>query len=165
MKNRTRNALMILILALIAAAMGPSNVIADSAGSIPEFQALEWRFVGPPVGVRGCSVVGHPTDDQVFFHGHSSGGLWKTDDAGQYWEPVSDGQFKMGSVGAVAIAESDPDVMYVGMGEPNLRDSVSWGDGVYKSVDGGKTWKNIGLKETRHISTIRIHPKDPNLVS
>jgi photosystem II stability/assembly factor-like uncharacterized protein len=137
-----------------------------SAQEVPAkaIQALEWRFVGPPVGVRGCSVVGHPTDDQVFFHGHSSGGLWKTDDAGQYWEPVSDGQFKMGSVGAVAIAESDPDVMYAGMGEPNLRDSVSWGDGVYKSVDGGKTWENIGLQETRHISSIRIHPKDPNLV-
>ena len=130
----------------------------------PDFQALEWRHVGPPVGGRGTSVVGHPTDDQVFWYGMSSGGLWKTEDAGQYWEPVGDGQFKMASVGAIALDPSNPDVMYVGMGEPNQRDSVSWGDGIYKTVDGGETWNHLGLDATMAISRIRVHPTDTNTV-
>jgi photosystem II stability/assembly factor-like uncharacterized protein len=109
-------------------------------------------------------VVGHPTDEQVFFHGSSSGGLWKTEDAGLYWEPVGDGQFRMGSVGAVAIAPTNPEVIYVGMGEPQLRDSVSWGDGVYRSVDGGKSWRHLGLEATRHIARVRVHPQDPDVV-
>ena len=137
---------------------------AQAAESPSSFQALEWRCVGPHVGNRGCSVAAHPTNRNVFFHGHSSGGLWKTEDAGQYWVPISDGQFNVGSVGAVAIAPSNPDIMYVGTGEPQLRDCVSWGDGVYKSIDGGKTWKHIGLKHSRNIARVRIHPQNPDLV-
>ncbi|MDJ0835472.1 MAG: glycosyl hydrolase [Acidobacteriota bacterium] len=129
-----------------------------------EIQALEWRFVGPPVGTRGTSVAGHPKNQQVFFFGSASGGLWRTDDAGQYWESVGDGQFQMGSVGAIALAPGNPDIMYVGMGEPQLRDSVSWGDGVYKSIDGGKTWQHLGLEKTRHIARVRVHPQNPDLV-
>jgi len=127
-------------------------------------QGIQGRFIGPTVGTRGPAVAGHPTDKHVFFHGSAAGGLWKSEDDGLYWEPVSDGQFGMGSVGAIAISSSNPNVMYVGTGEPNLRDAVSWGDGVYKSVDGGKTWKNIGLKNTRNISKIQIHPKNSNIV-
>ncbi len=115
-------------------------------GTPKSVQAMEWRIVGPPVGNRGTTVAMHPTDRNVFFFGHSSGGLFKSEDAGQYWIPISDGQFNVGSIGAMAIAPSNPDIMYVGTGEPQLRDCVSWGDGVYKSVDGGKTWTNIGLK-------------------
>jgi photosystem II stability/assembly factor-like uncharacterized protein len=100
----------------------------------------------------------------VFWFGMSSGGLWKTEDAGLYWEPVGDGQFKMASVGAIALDPSNPDVMYAGMGEPNLRDSVSWGDGVYKTTDGGATWTHLGLEATRNISRVRVHPTNPDTV-
>jgi photosystem II stability/assembly factor-like uncharacterized protein len=102
-----------------------------------QVQALEWRAIGPFNGGRGSTVVGHPTDEHVFFFGHSSGGLWKTDDAGAYWTPVGEGQFRYASVGAIAIYEQNPDIMYVGLGEPNLRQSVSWGDGMYKSLGRG----------------------------
>ena len=127
-------------------------------------QAMEWRCVGPHVGVRGTGVAMHPTDKNVFFHAHSSGGVWKTEDAGQYWLPISDGQFNVGSMGAIAISPTNPAILYVGTGEPQLRDCVSWGDGVYKTSDGGKTWANIGLKKTRNISRVRIHPENPDLV-
>lgn len=127
-------------------------------------QAMEWRCVGPFVGVRGCGVEMHPTDRNVFYHAHSSGGVWKTEDAGQYWMPITDGQINVGSVGAIAVSRSKPDVIYIGTGEPQLRDCVSWGDGVYKSTDGGDTWNHLGLKETRNISRVRIHPDNPDLV-
>lgn len=103
------------------------------------FKALEWRFIGPIVGNRGSVVLGHPTESNTFYHG-ASNGLWKTEDAGTYWEPVGDKDFKFGSIGAMEISESNPEIMYVGMGEPQMRNNVSWGDGVYKSVDGGENW-------------------------
>ncbi len=129
-----------------------------------EMRSLEWRNVGPFVGGRGCGVEMHPSDRNVFYQAHSSGGVWKTDSAGQYWYPITDGQINVGSVGAIAVAPSQPDVIYIGTGEPQLRDCVSWGDGVYKSTDGGETWKHLGLKETRHISRVRVHPENPDLV-
>ncbi|TWU03078.1 Xyloglucanase Xgh74A precursor [Symmachiella macrocystis] len=127
-------------------------------------QALEWRNIGPFNGGRGTSVVGHPTDRNVFYFGHSSGGLWKTEDAGAYWIPVGDGQFRYASVGAIALHEKNPDIMYVGLGEPQMRQSVSWGDGMYKTTDGGETWTHLGLEEARQISKVIIHPDDPNRV-
>jgi photosystem II stability/assembly factor-like uncharacterized protein len=130
----------------------------------PDLTALEWRSVGPPVGGRGAAVLGHPANEQVFWFGMSTGGLWKTEDSGLYWEPVGDGQFKMGSVGAIALDPSNPDIMYVGMGEPNQRDSVSWGDGVYKTTDGGSNWTHVGLETTMAISKIRVHPTVTNTV-
>ncbi|WNC73643.1 hypothetical protein RGQ13_06510 [Thalassotalea psychrophila] len=125
--------------------------------------ALQWRFIGPMTGNRGSAVVGHPVDKNVFFHA-ASNGLWKTIDAGQYWIPVGDDQFNEGSIGAVEISESHPDVMWVGTGEPQMRNNVTWGDGVYKSVDGGDTWTHMGLKDTKHISQVRIHPTNPDIV-
>jgi len=122
-----------------------------------------WRFIGPMAGTRGSVVLGHPTETSVFYHG-ASGGLWKTPDAGQTWIPVGDGQFGTSSVGAMEISLSNPNIMYVGMGEPQMRNNVSWGDGVYKSVDGGETWAHLGLEETHHIAQIRIHPTDPDTV-
>jgi photosystem II stability/assembly factor-like uncharacterized protein len=129
----------------------------------PNTNAMIWRFIGPIAGTRGSVVLGHPTEHTVFYHG-ASGGLWKTPDAGQTWIPVGDGQFGTSSVGAMEISLSDPDIMYVGMGEPQMRNNVSWGDGVYRSTDGGETWTHVGLEETHHIAQIRIHPTNPDFV-
>jgi len=143
-----------------SSATGTSRVSIDD----DKLQAMQWRNIGPFNGGRGTTVVGHPTDPMVFWFGHSSGGLWKTDDAGAYWTPVGEGQFKYASVGAMALYEKNPDIMYVGLGEPQLRQSVSWGDGMYKSVDGGETWKHIGLSDSLHIARVRIHPHNPDIV-
>src|SRR5580765_1947037 len=129
------------------------------------FKTVKWRSIGPFRGGRsnaGCGVVGDP---KTYYMGTTGGGLWKTDDMGITWRNVSDGYFKTGSVGAVAVAESDPNVVYVGMGEHAVRGVMTHsGDGVYKSTDAGKTWKNAGLDLTQHISRIVIDPKDPNIV-
>ena len=106
-----------------------------------KFDALTWRFVGPINGNRGSVVLGHPTEPNTFYFG-ASNGLWKTEDAGTYWEPVGDEYFKSGNIGAMEFSESDPNIAYVGMGEPQMRNNVSWGDGVYKTTDNGKTWTN-----------------------
>ena len=126
--------------------------------------ALEWRCIGPFRGGRVVAVAGHPVDSNVFYFGATAGGVWKTTDGGTYWENISDGFFKTAAVGAIAVAESDPNVIYVGTGESCIRNDVSHGDGVYKSTDGGLTWKNVGLEATRHIARIRVHPEDPDLV-
>ena len=147
--------------ALVAQLAMPVAGLADDE---TDFQALEWRNIDPFNGGRGTSVVGHPTDPQVFYFGHSSGGLWKTEDAGTYWTPVGDGQFRYASVGAIALYEKNPDIMYVGLGEPQLRQSVAWGDGMYKTVDGGRTWEHVGLTDALHIARVRIHPSNPDLV-
>ena len=125
---------------------------------------LEWRCIGPHRGGRVVAVAGDPSDDTVFYFGACAGGVWKTSDGGTYWENISDGFFNTAAVGAIAVSEADPNVIYVGMGESCIRGDVSHGDGVYKSTDRGKTWVNIGLTDTRHIARIRIHPKDPDLV-
>jgi photosystem II stability/assembly factor-like uncharacterized protein len=109
-------------------------------------------------------VAGHPTDPNVFYFGACSGGVWRTSDGGTYWENVSDGFFDTAAVGAIAVSESDPNVIYAGTGEACIRNDVSHGDGVYRSTDGGQTWKNVGLIDTRHIARIRIHPTNPDLV-
>ena len=101
---------------------------------------------------------------KTFYFGAVAGGVWKTDDAGDHWYNISDGQFTTAAVGAIAVAESDPNVIYVGTGEASIRSNVSHGDGVYKSTDAGKTWANIGLSDTRHISRIKIHPNNPDVV-
>lgn len=125
---------------------------------------LEWRCIGPFRGGRVVAVAGDVSNPTVFYFGACAGGVWKTEDAGQYWECVSDGLFNTASVGALAVSEVDPNVIYAGTGESTIRIDVSHGDGVYKSTDAGRTWKHIGLKDTRHIGKIRIHPKDPNTV-
>ena len=125
---------------------------------------MEWRCIGPFRGGRCVAVTGDPSNPLVFYHGATAGGVWKSYDAGIYWENVSDDFFKVAAVGAIAVADSDPNVVYVGTGEACLRSDVSHGDGVYKSTDGGKTWMNVGLGNTRHIARIRIHPHNPDLV-
>ncbi len=125
---------------------------------------LEWRCIGPFRGGRVVAVAGDPQQPGVYYFGACAGGIWKTEDAGTFWENVSDGFLNTASVGALAVAESDPNVIYAGMGEATIRIDVSHGDGVYKSTDAGRTWDHVGLADTRHIGKIRIHPTNPDIV-
>ena len=137
----------------------------DTTGLDSYFKPLKWRCIGPFRGGRSNCATGIVGDPSVYYEGTTGGGVWKTDDMGITWRNVSDGFFKTGSVGAVAVAESDPNIVYVGMGEHAVRGVMtSGGDGVYKSTDAGKTWKKIGLDLTQHIARIVINPKDPNIV-
>ena len=129
------------------------------------FKPLRWRSIGPFRGGRSNAGTGVVGDPKTYYMGTTGGGLWKTDDMGISWRNISDGYFKTGSVGAIAVAESDPNVVYVGMGEHAVRGVMTHhGDGVYKSTDAGKTWKKIGLDATQHISRIVVDPKNPNIV-
>lgn len=128
------------------------------------FNSLRWRQIGPFRGGRVVAVAGHPTREEVFYFGSTGGGVWKTEDAGWTWTNISDGFFGTASVGAIAVADADPNVIYVGMGESCIRGNVARGDGVYRSDDGGKTWRHAGLRDTQHIARIRVHPHDPNLL-
>lgn len=129
------------------------------------FNKLKYRSIGPFRGGRANAGTGVIDDPLTYYMGTTGGGVWKTFDAGQHWINCSDGFFKMGSVGAIAVSESHTNVVYVGMGEHAPRGVMtSHGDGVYKSTDAGKTWAHMGLRETQHISRIVIHPRDPNIL-
>lgn len=129
------------------------------------FKSVYWRNIGPTRGGRSVTSTGVKGDPLTYYMGTTGGGVWKTEDAGQTWKNISDGFFKTGSVGAVAVADADPNVVFVGMGEHAPRGVMtSYGDGVYKSTDAGKTWKHLGLELTRHISNIRIHPNNPDVL-
>ena len=126
--------------------------------------AMRFRCIGPPRGGRVVAVAGDPAEPAVFYFGAVAGGIWKTEDAGATWENVSDGYLKTSSVGALAVSDSDPSVIYAGLGESTIRADVSHGDGVWKSTDRGRSWTHLGLADTRHVSEIRIHPRDPDRV-
>ncbi|MET6991572.1 glycosyl hydrolase [Sediminicola arcticus] len=139
---------------------------AEADTSIPKdfYEQLEWRNIGPYRGGRSLGAAGSPGRPNEYYFGATGGGLWKTVDGGTEWFPVTDGQVTSSSVGAVAVAETNPDIVYIGMGEVQLRGSITQGDGVYKTTDGGKTWRHMGLKDTQAVARIRIHPTDPNIV-
>ena len=129
------------------------------------FKSVKYRNIGPFRGGRSVAASGVIDDPLTYYMGTTGGGLWKTTDAGQHWSNISDDYFTTGSVGAVTVSESDPNVVYCGMGEHAPRGVMtSYGDGVFKSTDAGKTWKKIGLEKTQHISRIVIHPKNPDIV-
>ena len=126
-------------------------------------RAMDWREVGPYRGGRSAAVAGLPGNRETYYFGATGGGVWKTRNGGQTWVNVSDGWFG-GSVGAVAVSEWDANVVYAGLGEKTVRGNVSPGDGMWKSTDAGETWSRVGLRDSQHISRIRIHPKNPDLV-
>ncbi|MFZ1134482.1 MAG: hypothetical protein WAN69_06025, partial [Candidatus Korobacteraceae bacterium] len=135
------------------------------AQSVPPamFTDLEWRLIGPFRGGRAVAVSGIPGDGATYFFGSVDGGVWKTDNAGVTWVPLFDGQ-PIASIGALAVAPSNPQVIYAGTGESDIRSYLSSGDGVYKSTDGGKTWTNVGLRDTRQISRIVVDQKNADVV-
>ena len=131
----------------------------ETAGAV--IGALRWRSIGPHRGGRVVAVTGDPQNPAVFYFGACSGGIWKTDDGGTYWRNVSDGFLGTAAIGAIECAPSDPNVIYAGTGEACIRNNVVAGDGVYRSTDGGVSWKHLGLNATRHIGRVRVHPHDP----
>jgi photosystem II stability/assembly factor-like uncharacterized protein len=143
-------------------------ILAGSALRAQQFDAskmegLKWRLVGPFRGGRSLIGVGIPGNPDVYYFGAVSGGVWKTINGGLTWSPTFDNE-PVSSIGAIAVADSDPNIIYVGTGEACPRGNISYGDGVYKSVDAGKTWTNVGLKDTRHIGSVIVDPRDPNIV-
>ena len=127
-------------------------------------KGMTWRNIGPNRGGRSLGISGSPSRKNEYYFGAVGGGLWKTTDGGLNWKPVTDGQLTSSSVGAVAVSPTNPDIIYIGTGETEFRGNIMQGDGVYKSIDGGKTWKNIGLKNTQTISRVRVHPTNPDIV-
>lgn len=127
------------------------------------YNSINYRLVGPFRGGRAGTVAGVIGNNNLYYMGTAGGGVWKTEDAGNTWESISDGYYG-GSIGAISVSESDPNIIYVGEGEQTLRGNVSSGKGMWKSVDAGETWKFIGLPKSEHISRIKIHPDDPNVV-
>jgi len=127
------------------------------------FQELRWRSIGPHRGGRALAVAGVRGQPELFYFGSVDGGVWRTNDAGRTWNPIFDSQ-PIGSIGAIAVAPSNPDVIYVGSGEADMRSNIGYGDGMYKSTDAGKSWVHIGLTDSRQIARILIDPADPNKV-
>jgi photosystem II stability/assembly factor-like uncharacterized protein len=155
----------LLIVSLIAQTSLAQNGRATAKSPLEEaFSRLEWRSIGPAImGGRIADVEGVPGDANVVYVASASGGLWKTTNGGVTWKPIFERQGTI-SIGDIALAPGNPDVVWVGTGESNVRNSVSFGDGVYKSTDGGKTWQHMGLKETERISAIAINPRNPDIV-
>src|SRR5438874_13723882 len=155
----------LIVLCVTAAAgaqRGGGNAQPADAGP---FGALRWRSLGPPRGGRSLAVAGSVARPNEYYMGATGGGLWKATNGGTTWRPVTDGSpVTSSSVGAVAVAASNPDIVYIGTGEADIRGNIIQGDGAYKSIDAGKTWTKVGLAETQNISNIPVHPTNPDLV-
>ncbi len=153
-----------LVLALSFLGMSANSGLAQPAPATPQLGPQAWRNIGPDRGGRSLTVSGSSSRPNEYYFGAVGGGVWKTIDGGTTWKPVTDAKIHSSSVGAIAVAPSNPDVVYVGMGESELRGNVMQGDGIYKTTDGGKTWTHSGLEATQSISRIRVDANDPNLV-
>ncbi len=143
---------------------GPTPVSSTEPKPTGPFAGISFRQIGPFRGGRVGAVTGVESQPMTFYFGATGGGIWKTTDGGIHWQPVADGQLRLGSVGAIAVSASDPNIVYAGMGEADLRGNASHGDGVYKSSDGGHTWKNVGLQDTQQIGAVKIDPRNPDIV-
>ncbi|QQS47471.1 MAG: glycosyl hydrolase [Acidobacteriota bacterium] len=155
------NILLVILLSLVGAATQSTQ---KPVYEEKFFSKMKWRNIGPDRGGRSLGATGSPGRPDEYYFGATGGGLWKTTDGGTTWFPVTDGQVTSSSVGAVAVAETNPDIVFIGMGEVQLRGSITQGDGVYKSADAGKTWRHVGLEDTQAIARIRIHPTNPEIV-
>jgi photosystem II stability/assembly factor-like uncharacterized protein len=162
MKSRPRLSLVSLLGLFLLLILLPCSSHAQTLDA-KLWSGMKWREIGPFRGGRVEAVVGIPGDPETYYFGAVAGGVWKTVDAGNSWHPLFQHE-PVSSIGAIAIDPHDHNVIYVGTGEPCLRGNISFGDGMYKSVDGGKTWENIGLKDSRHISKILIDPKNPDII-
>ena len=153
-----------LSLAVVGAAILPAHGTAQSLDDLPDgfFAGADFRHVGP-VGNRVSAVVGEPGDPNVYYIGAASGGVFKSEDGGHSWRPIFDYQPSQ-SIGALAVAPSDANVVWAGTGEAFIRSNVSIGNGVYRSTDGGENWTHMGLAESGRIGRIAIHPNDPDIV-
>jgi photosystem II stability/assembly factor-like uncharacterized protein len=161
--SRTLVRLVVACLGLLTVSAQGATPPADDLDAF--FKPVKWRSIGPFRGGRSVASTGVVGDPKTYYSGSTGGGLWKTQDMGISWRNVSDGFFKTGSVGALAVAPSDPNVVYVGMGEHAVRGVMTHhGDGVYRSTDAGKTWKPIGLERTQHVSRVVVDPRDPDVV-
>lgn len=159
---------------LVPSTLGLILLGAVLSGAVPDttapavdpalFQGLKFRGIGPARGGRVTAVAGHRRQPGTFYMGATGGGVWKTVNYGQTWLPISDGAFETGSIGAIAVAESNPDVVLVGTGSAAIRSNVILGKGVYKSTDGGRTWRHVGLRDAGQIGSVRIDPRNPDVV-
>lgn len=151
------------VLALTCAGMLAAGFAAAQQYDSSLYKEMRWRSIGPYRGGRSVAVAGVVSQPDTYYMGVTGGGVWKTTDGGNTWTPLFDQQ-PVSSIGAIAVAPSDPNVVYVGTGEACIRGNISHGDGVYKSTDAGATWTNVGLRDTRHIGRIIVHPRNPELV-
>lgn len=164
--TRTLGVSLVALLSILLWRGSAPALMAQATGAIDPglYSGMTWRSVGPDRGGRSIAVAGSDVRPNEYFFGAVGGGVWKTTDFGHNWEPVSDKFFETSSVGALDIAPSNPDIVYAGMGEACFRGNIIQGDGVYKTIDGGKTWTHAGLKDTQIVSKIRVHPTNPDLV-
>src|SRR5579862_5371866 len=161
--HRTPAAFLLLLSAILAAM--PAAAQRGPSGGAPDpalYSSLRYRYIGPP-GNRTDAVAGIPGDPSIYYAGAASGGIWKTTDGGLHWQPVFDDQ-PVSSIGSLAVAPSDPNLVWAGTGETFLRSHISMGWGIFKSADAGKTWQRMGLEKTGRIGRIVIDPRDPNIV-
>ena len=165
LEDRVESRRLAIVPFLLAAVFVFAFVLNSSAQKIDSkiYSGMKWRLIGPFRGGRALAVTGVPSQPHTYYFGATGGGVWKTTDGGLTWNPLFDQQ-DVSSIGGIAVADSDPNIIYVGTGEACIRGNISFGDGVYKSLDAGKTWTNIGLKETRHIGAVIVHPNNPEVL-
>src|SRR5678816_2234907 len=155
---------MLMVLSSVLSVCGQTTANKNERIDPGFFKGLRFRLVGPSRGGRVTTVTGVPSQPRTFYMGVASGGLFKTIDGGAIWTPITDGKVPLGSTGSIAVADSDPNVIYLGTGSDGVRSNVSTGRGVYKSTDGGQTWNFVGLYNAGQIGAVRIHQTNLNIM-